>query len=123
MMSKQHFSWFVSLLMAACSHETAASGATDTQVPKMERAALAAAEVATPAVPGSQEAEQAACSSDSDCRPVDVYCGSCQCVALSNNMKAPECPGSEVQCFAQPCRGQQAVCKAGGCSLGGANEM
>lgn len=97
----------VSLLGLSCTHETAASGATDTHKPKQE-----------PAAP-SGEGDASGCSSDADCQPVDVYCGGCQCLALPATTAVPKCENNEVHCFAQPCRGQRAVCKGGGCSLAG----
>jgi hypothetical protein len=105
---------FVSLLGLSCTHETAASGATDTHKPKAEPAPAEA-----PAAPGSNEMGSAACTSDADCQPVDVYCGGCQCLALPVTTAVPKCENNEVHCFAQPCRGQRAVCKGGGCSLAG----
>jgi hypothetical protein len=110
----------LSVLSLACTHETAVGGATDTQLPKAEAVPPTASHSAeAPAAPSGNEGGAVGCSSDSDCRAVDVYCGGCQCMALAASAPAPTCPGSEVQCFAQPCRGQRAVCKAGACSLGG----
>jgi hypothetical protein len=101
---------FVGLIAVGCTHETAASGATDTHKPKAEAAPAPAAESGD---------EPGACTSDADCHPVDVYCGGCQCLALPVSTAVPKCENNEVHCFAQPCRGQRAVCKAGGCSLAG----
>ena len=97
----------------SCTHETAASGATDTQLPKSAHAAA----------PSGTQGEPAGCTSDADCQPVDSYCGGCQCLALPVTASAPQCEGEPVQCFVQPCRGQRAVCRGGGCSLSGGSEM
>ncbi|HET8935541.1 MAG TPA: hypothetical protein VFN67_18965 [Polyangiales bacterium] len=93
------------------------SGATDTQVPKAQPAPAA------PAAPSGNADGAVACASDADCQAVDGYCGSCQCLALASGAATPKCPGSEVQCFAAPCRGQRASCKAGACSLGAGEEQ
>lgn len=112
---KQHALVLVSLLGVACTHETALSGTTDTQKPKAEPAPASA----EPAADSSKEGSSAACASDADCQPVDVYCGGCQCLALPLTTAVPKCENNEVHCFTQPCRGQRAVCRAGGCSLAG----
>jgi hypothetical protein len=104
----------VSLLGFSCTHETAASGATDTHKPKAEPAPAEES-----AAPSGNDMGSAKCSSDADCQPVDVYCGGCQCLALPVSTSVPKCENNEVHCFAQPCRGQRAVCKEGGCSLAG----
>jgi hypothetical protein len=107
---------FVSLLGCSCTHETGANGAVDTHQPKAERAPAQA-----PAAASSESSEDssASCTSDADCHPVDVYCGGCQCLAMPATTAVPKCQDNEVHCFAQPCRGQRAVCRGGGCSLGG----
>jgi hypothetical protein len=113
MIWKQHvLSLCLGFVAFACTHESAASGSAEPQSPKAELRPEPAAE-------SSKSVAPAACSSDADCHVVDVYCGGCQCVAQLTNMPAPTCPGQEVQCFAQPCRGQTAVCKSGACSLTG----
>gem|GEM_PF-6904130 len=101
--------------LSSCTHETAASGATETHKPKAE-----AGPDVEPAASSSGKGAAPGCSSDADCQPVDVYCGGCQCLALPVTTAVPKCEGNEVHCFAQPCRGQRAVCKGGGCSLAGA---
>lgn len=102
MMWKQLALIVVAAVALGCTHENAASGATDTQKPK---------------------AEPPACTSDADCQPVDVYCGGCQCLALPVSTAVPKCQGNEVQCFAQPCRGQRAVCTGGACALAGGGDQ
>jgi hypothetical protein len=119
MKCKQHVLSILSVLFLACTHETAVGGVTDTQLPKAEPAPAAAA----PAAPSGNDNAAVGCSSDADCQALDMYCGGCECVALAASASPPTCPGEEVQCFAQPCRGQRAVCKAGACSLGGNSEQ
>jgi len=58
------------------------------------------------------------CSTDADCRLFDDYCDGCACEALSVSSPDPFCSsGNYVQCFAQPCGGKVAVCKAGLCEV------
>jgi hypothetical protein len=108
-MKYRQLALLLGFVMFACTHESAVSGATDTQTPKAEP---------EPA-PADNAAPPASCTSDADCQAVDVYCGGCQCLALPVSTAVPKCQGNQVNCFAQPCRGQRAVCKASACSLTG----
>jgi hypothetical protein len=59
-----------------------------------------------------------ACTTDSDCRKEDNYCGGCHCLALASGETGPTCK-DPVQCFAQPCAvtpGEPA-CVKGQCTL------
>jgi hypothetical protein len=58
------------------------------------------------------------CSSDSDCRREDNYCGGCQCLALATGESGPAC-SDPVQCFASPCAvtTDVAACVGGQCVL------
>jgi hypothetical protein len=59
----------------------------------------------------------AGCTSDADCRTFSNYCTGCNCDALGAHDPDPTCDGPGVQCFADPCMNQTAVCLAGTCSL------
>lgn len=78
--------------------------------------------VAPPAeVPvGEEPAPQSAgaCTTDSDCRKEDNYCGGCHCLALGPGETAPTCD-DPVQCFAQPCgvTAGEPACVDGRCVL------
>ena len=50
------------------------------------------------------------CQTDADCRTYSNYCDGCACDALTVNELDPVCLGAIVQCFADPCRNQIAVC-------------
>ena len=119
---RDSFAWLCALSLSAlgCQHEVA-MGSTDTHTPKAEAAEPAAP---VPAQPIAAPSGNTACTTDADCHTVDSYCGSCQCLALPTAATAPACAGDKVQCFAAPCRGQQAMCKAGSCTLsGGGSDM
>jgi len=57
------------------------------------------------------------CASASDCRTFADLCTGCDCRSLSICEQDPVCPGPGVQCFVDPCAGQQAFCNAGHCAL------
>ena len=61
-------------------------------------------------------AQPSECSSDSDCRLEDNYCGGCNCLALATNESGPTC-SEPVQCFAAPCQvtSDTAACVDGQC--------
>ena len=50
------------------------------------------------------------CRNDGDCRTFSNYCDGCSCDALAEGESDPGCLGTTVQCFAEPCMGQVAVC-------------
>jgi hypothetical protein len=58
-----------------------------------------------------------ACRTDADCRVFADLCEGCDCRALSRRDPDPVCKGPGVQCFANPCAGQEAICRAGRCAL------
>src|SRR5262245_59027283 len=58
-----------------------------------------------------------ACARDADCRTFSDYCTGCDCRALSTSERDPVCPGPGVQCFVDPCTGQEAFCAGGRCAL------
>lgn len=57
------------------------------------------------------------CRTDADCRTFSDYCTGCDCRALSICQQDPRCPTPGVQCFRDPCQGQEAFCRAGACAL------
>lgn len=57
------------------------------------------------------------CTTDADCSTFSNYCDGCNCEALSSSSAAPICGGTVVNCFADPCMNQSAVCNAGVCEL------
>lgn len=61
--------------------------------------------------------QQAECSTDSDCRLEDNYCGGCSCLALATGESGPTC-SNPVACFAAPCAvsGNVAACVNGQCT-------
>lgn len=59
----------------------------------------------------------AECTTDADCRTFSNYCDGCNCEALPANSGDPTCGGTTVQCFADPCMNDTAVCISGHCSL------
>ena len=60
------------------------------------------------------------CTSDSDCRLFDDYCGGCNCRALSQTAPKPSCKGKQlVACFVAPCLGSSPACVEGQCTAGG----
>ena len=60
------------------------------------------------------------CATDADCRLFSDYCTGCDCRALSTSQPNPTCSGPGVQCFADPCMNQVALCKAGACVVAAA---
>lgn len=59
----------------------------------------------------------AVCVADADCRTFASTCDTCQCLALGQTAADPVCGGSQVECFADSCAGQTAVCDQGQCVL------
>lgn len=68
-------------------------------------------------VPAGQGAGEGVCQTDSDCSVNSDYCKGCDCRALGPNQTLPPCQGPGVRCFADPCMGKVAVCKAGRCEV------
>jgi hypothetical protein len=56
-----------------------------------------------------------ACKADSDCKLAADYCGGCNCRAVGGGAGAAPACMNPVQCFADPCTNQRAVCEAGRC--------
>jgi hypothetical protein len=58
------------------------------------------------------------CTSDSECRAEDNYCGGCHCLALDDGETGPVCD-DPVQCFAAPCQVTSGVaaCVDGQCVM------
>src|SRR5258706_11152511 len=62
----------------------------------------------------------AACTTDSDCRLFDDYCGGCNCRAVGATQAIPSCKGkTSVACFVAPCRELSPVCLEGTCTASG----
>ncbi|HEX4352576.1 MAG TPA: hypothetical protein VHZ95_06675, partial [Polyangiales bacterium] len=57
------------------------------------------------------------CETDNACSAVSDYCRGCSCRALAVGEPEPECKEAKVACFASPCLGQRAVCRAHKCVL------
>ncbi len=70
--------------------------------------------VCVPDVPGTTQEQ---CATDADCRSFSDYCGGCNCRALLTTEPNPACPGADVQCVADPCASETAICVDGRCML------
>ena len=63
--------------------------------------------------------QEAACSTDRDCRAFSHYCDGCFCVPLAKSSADLKCRGAPTSCFVDPCRAKKAVCRKGTCTLVG----
>ena len=70
--------------------------------------------VCVPDLPGSTQDQ---CATDADCRPFSDYCAGCNCRPRSTGEPEPVCSGRDVQCVADPCLGEVAICVEGQCTL------